>query len=104
MVRLAKFMLLVPMLGLMSLCGWVCIYCRGVGFPPPSSRGQALRGRMGTGMGPRIREDNGWGKGGDRTGGRSFLFYSFAGVLCLELIRFGNRIRARLIDFVPEID
>ena len=29
------------------------------GFPHPSSRGQALHG--GTGMGPRIREDNGWG-------------------------------------------
>ena len=30
----------------------------GDGFPPPSSRGQALRG-----MGPRIREDNGRGAG-----------------------------------------
>ena len=36
----------------------------GDGFPPPSSRGQALRG--GTGMGPRIREDNGWWEMGSR--------------------------------------
>ena len=33
----------------------------GRGFPHPSSWGQVLRG--GTGMGPRIREDNGWGRG-----------------------------------------
>ena len=62
-------------------------------------------------MGPRIREDNGWGegmgsriRGNNRMGGLICLFYSFAGVLCLELIRFGNRIGASLIDFVPEID
>ena len=29
----------------------------------PSSRGQVLRGMMGTGMGPRLREDNGRGRG-----------------------------------------
>ena len=42
--------------------GWVPASARttgGGGFPLPSSRGQALCG--GTGMGPRIREDNGWG-------------------------------------------
>ena len=42
--------------------GWVPAYARttgGGGFPLPSSRGQASCG--GTGMGPRIREDNGWG-------------------------------------------
>ena len=33
----------------------------GGGFPLPSSRGRAVRG--GRGMGPRIREDNGWGVG-----------------------------------------
>ena len=42
--------------------GWVPASARttgGGGFPLPSSRGQALCG--GTGIGPRIREDNGWG-------------------------------------------
>ena len=42
--------------------GWVPASARttgGGGFPLPSSRGQAPCG--GTGMGPRIREDNGWG-------------------------------------------
>ena len=42
--------------------GWVPASARttgGGGFPLPSSRGQAFCG--GTGMGPRIREDNGWG-------------------------------------------
>ena len=38
------------------------------GFPAPSSRGQALRGATGTGMGPRIREDNGWGLEGLEVG------------------------------------
>ena len=33
----------------------------GDGFVPASSRGWDLCGRMGTGMGPRMREDNGWG-------------------------------------------
>ena len=42
----------------------------GVGFPHPSSWGQVLRG--GTGMGPRIREDNGWGRGRE-DGGRVAL-------------------------------
>ena len=40
----------------------------GDGFPHPFSRGQVLRG--GTGMGPRIREDNGGGVPGEREGGR----------------------------------
>ena len=42
--------------------GWVPASARttgGGGFPLPSSLGQAFCG--GTGMGPRIREDNGWG-------------------------------------------
>ena len=42
--------------------GWVPASARtmgGGGFPLPSSLGQALCGK--TGMGPRIREDNGWG-------------------------------------------
>ena len=48
------------------------------GFPAPSSRGQDIRGAMGTGMGPRIREDSGWGpgstywgEGGGKGGGRN---------------------------------
>ena len=36
---------------------------------------------MGTGMGPRIREDNRWGKGSDTTGGvLIYLSYSLPGV------------------------
>ena len=44
--------------------GWVPASGRttgGDGFVPASSRGWALCGRMGTGMGPRMREDNGRG-------------------------------------------
>ena len=50
----------------------------GDGFPHPSSRGQALRG--GTGMGPRIREDN---------GGRLFAGTTEAG----SRVGMGSRIR-----------
>ncbi len=50
-----------------------------------------------------------WGGGSaalpNRHDGETHLFVLFvSGGSCLELIRFGNRIRAGLIDFVPEID
>ena len=45
------------------------------------------------------------GSGGNDTTGGAHLFVLFvSGGSCLELIRFGNRIREGLIDFVPEID
>ena len=48
--------------------GWVPAFARTTGggedgFPHPSLREQDLRGGMGTGMGPRLREDNGRGRG-----------------------------------------
>ncbi len=47
-----------------------------------------------------------WGErgGNDTTGGPHLFVLFVSGGSCLELIRFGNRIGAGLIDFVPEID